>query len=122
MLDDIRLVMTLLAVMGIGLHLVLMSRVIVHREMFPMWGLVTGYAFVAAATLSASAVRRFSDNFTAQPLHIGDLLGPVPIIGFLIVGIYGAWTVGRHIGSIESMRKIDKVTQNVTHLDIRRLA
>jgi hypothetical protein len=122
MLDGVRVLLTLIAFMGIGLHLVLMSRVIAHREMFQLWGLITAYAFVAAATLGAAAARRLTDRFNDQPFHGGDLLGPIPIIGFFVVGIYGAWTVGRHIGSIESMRKIDKVTQNVTHLDIRRLA
>lgn len=110
------------AVMGVGLHLVLAGRIFTHREMFVPAGLLLGYAAVAAATLGASAVHQIQDTIHQQPFGADDLIALVPIIGFVIVGLIGAWQVGRHIGAVESKRRVDNVTANVTYLDVRNLA
>jgi hypothetical protein len=122
MLDEFRAVVTGFALIAIGMHVVLFVRVLAHRDMFAQWGLITAYAGGAILTLFATAARRLQDRFYDQPLHLGDFLGLVPIVAFLAVGVYGTWTIGRTIGSIEAKRRIDEVTQNVTYLEVRKLA
>lgn len=122
LLDDFRTILTAFAIIGVGLHLALGWRVATHKAMFAVPGLVLAYAVMAALTLSASAIRRLQDRFYDQPLHMGDWLGMVPIVGFFVVGLYGSYLVGRHIGVVESKQKVNEVTANVTYLDVRKLA
>lgn len=122
MVDEMRIFLTFLALAGIGLHFTLAWRVYVHRDEIPLYRLLVAYAVVSMGVLSVSAFWRLHDNFLTRPLNIGDLTALVPILGLLTVGVYGAMTVGRRIGEIETLRRIDKVTQNVTYLDVRKLA
>ena len=121
-LVEVRTVATAFAFIGIGLHLALAWRVVSHRKMFAVPNLILAYAVTAALTLAASAVRRLQDRFHDQPLHLGDVLGLVPIVGFFVVGLYGSYLVGRHIGIVESKQKVNEVTANVTYLEVRKLA
>lgn len=121
-LDTFRTIVTAFALIGIGLHLALAWRIAFHRDLFALPSLILSYAGVAALTLAATAARRLQDRFTEQPLHLGDLLGLVPVVGFVGVGLYGSYLVGHHIGAVESKRKVENVTGNVTYLEVRKLA
>lgn len=122
MLDEFRIILTGMALIAIGMHLTLLWRVVLHRDMFVQWGLIVAYATAAMLTLGATATRRLQDRFFEQPFHIGDVLGVIPIVALLVVGIYGTWTIGRTIGVIEAKRRVDEITQNVHYLEVRKLA